>query len=92
MDIIYNSLIYNNITIDSLYEKTILSYLRTIDNLLLVNKNNNNKAYNIINILKNILSKNMIPGTTLTINGTNFDIYLIIFYLMMIDTFLILNT
>ena len=77
IDIIYNSLIHNNITIDSLYENTIISYLRTIDNLLFVNKNDNNKAYNIINILKNILGKNMIPGTKLTINGKNFDIYLI---------------
>ena len=77
LDIIYNSLIHNSIFIDSLDEKTILSYLRTIDNLLFVNKNDNNKAYNIINILKNIVSKNMIPGTQLTINGNNFDIYLI---------------
>ena len=83
-NIIYKSLIHNNKNIDSLYEKTILSYLRTIDNLLLIMNQQNdtkmicNEIYNTINILKNILTNNMISGTSLRINGSNnFDIYLI---------------
>ena len=83
INIIYNSLHNNNITIDSLNEKTILSYLRTIDNLLLImNEQINSKSFNhselhdCISLLKYILSKNMISGTKVKIDGNNFDIYL----------------
>ena len=80
VNIIYNSLIDNNNAVEQLSEETILSYLRTIDNLLLIMKklfHNYTELYEIINILKNILSKSVISGTKLEIDGNNFDIYLI---------------
>ena len=78
IDIIYNSL--KNTDINSFTEETILSYLRTIDNLISISRMeryNISELYYCINIMKNLLLKNIISGTHLRLNGNNFDIYLI---------------
>ena len=80
--IIFKSL-NNKIIIESLSEETILSYIRTIDNLLLImneHKNISNlnfyQLYTCIDLLKNIFSKHMVAGTKLKLNGYNLNIYL----------------
>ena len=83
IDIIISSLKNNDSNIDFLSEKTILSFFRTIDNFLsaifLSNCKNSDYSslYNIINLLKNLISKNAISGTKVKIDGKNFDIFLI---------------
>lgn len=81
-DIIYNSL--NNPDITSLSKDTILSYFRTIDNLITIMETriifityNISELYDCINILKNLLLKNITSGTNLKLNGNNMDIYLL---------------
>ena len=81
IDLIINSL--NNSNIQLLSQETILSFLRTIDNLLLVINQKNilqNKSYEIydkINLLKNIIAKNVISGTKVDIEGNFYNIHLI---------------
>ena len=83
IDIINSSLKNNDSNIKFLSEKTILSFLRTIDNLLSViflcncTKSDYSSLYDNINLLKNIISNNAISGTRIKINGKNFDIFLI---------------
>ena len=81
-DIIYNSL--NSIDIDFLTEETILSYLRTIDNLIKIMDDkqfmsiyNISELYSCINILKKLLLKNMMSGTSLKLIGKYFEINLV---------------
>ena len=80
-NIITNSL--NNSSIELLSEETILSYLRTIDNLLLVINQKNiigdefNEIYYSINLLKNIIAKNIISGTQIEIKGNYYNLNLI---------------
>lgn len=80
-NIMTNSL--NNTAIELLSEETILSYLRTIDNLLLVINQKNiigdefNDIYYCINLLKNFLAKNIISGTQIEIKGNYYNLNLI---------------
>ena len=81
-DIIHNSLNYTNIEL--LSEETILSYLRTIDNLLLTINQKKiiedrfyNEIYDCINVLKNIIAKNVISGTKVDIQGNYFNLNLV---------------
>lgn len=79
--IIINSL--KNNEINMLFEETIISLLRTIDNLLNIwNKINNNildysELFELINILKKIISKNIISNTKVKFKGKNYNVNLI---------------
>ena len=83
IDIINLSLKNNDSKIEFLFEKTILSFLRTIDNLLSLiflcncTKSDYSSLYDNINLIKNIISSNAISGTKVEIDGKNFDIFLI---------------
>ena len=78
---ILNISINDNITL--LNEDTIISFLRTTDNLLtIMNKINCSEykyssLYEDFNILKKIISKNIFSGTRINIKGKNFNIDLI---------------
>ena len=81
-DIINSSLNNNSSNIEFLSEKTILSFLRTIDNLLSAlflcncSKSDYSILYENIKLIKYIISKNAISGSRVKIDGKNFDIFL----------------
>ena len=81
---IINKSLNNYESINLLKEETILSIFRTIDNLLIIiNKINfiyndyTELLFNDINLLKNIISTNIIFGKSLKINGKYFNINLL---------------